>query len=206
MERGKLKSKSKETKVVSKSEVKQIVKSLLKEVQELKIFVSQNTGISIDFGGTVTDLSAVTQGDTDVSRDGDRIQLVEWSFRWVAQVADTYNLVRLILFQWIPDSNSVTPTVTNVIQTNGTVNGPISYKSIDFVKDVYVLYDKLVFVDTYHPIVPNHVVIKKFHDRQMQFTGATSRTNGLYMLTISDSAAATHPAVQYYSTIRFTDS
>ncbi len=206
MPKGIVSKASKETKSVSKSEVKQIVKSLLKEVQELKIFISQSTGINVDYGGSIVDLSAITQGDSDVSRDGDRVQLMEWSFSYNVQVADTYNLFRVVLFQYVPDSNLGAPAVTNVIQTNGSVNGPISYKSIDFVKDVYILYDKLVFVDTYHPIIPNRVLIKKFHDKQMQFTGATSRTNGLFMMVISDSAAATHPAIQYYSTIRFTDS
>jgi hypothetical protein len=202
----KLSKGKKETKSVSKSEVKQIVKSLLKEVQELKIFVTQGTSVATDYTGAVYDMSAVTQGDTDVSRDGDRIQIAELSFKWTAVVGDAYNLVRCILFQWIPDSAVGTPPVTNVIQTNGSINAPLSYRSIDFVKDVYVLYDKTVYVQTYHPVEVNSVVLRKFHDKQMQFTGATSRTNGLFLLLISDSSAATHPAVNYYCTLRFTDS
>lgn len=193
-------------KVVSKGEVKQIVKSMLREVQELKVFIVQGTATSVDYAGFVQDMSAITQGDSDITRDGDRVQLMEWTFKWVAEVGDTYNLMRVILFQYIPDSNLGTPLVTNIIQTNASVNGPISYKSIDYVKQIYVLYDRVVHVNTYHPIEINSVVIRKFHDKQMQFTGATTRTNGLYFMVISDSAAATHPKINYYSTIRFTDS
>ena len=80
------------------------MKSLLQEVQELKIFVAQSTGISVDFGGSIVDLTAITQGDSDTTRDGDRVMLKEVTFRWVAQVGDAYNLVRVILFQYVPDS------------------------------------------------------------------------------------------------------
>jgi len=206
MDKGNLKKIAKDAKSVSKSEVKQIVKSLLKEVQELKLFIVQGTSTSTDYNGACTDLSAIPQGDTDITRDGDRVQLMEWSFRWAAVVGDAYNLVRVVLFQWTPDTASVTPSPSNVIQTTGTINAPLSYKSIDFVKNVHVLYDKTVFVDTYHPVMVNQVLIRRFHDKQMQFTGATSRTNGLFILYISDSAAVTHPAINYYSTIRYTDS
>lgn len=199
-------SSKKEEKAVTKSQVKQMIKSTLKDVQELKIFIVQ-TSASVDYGGTIVDMSSIAQGDSDITRDGDRIQVVEWSFRWVAYVGDVTNLFRVILFQYVPDSALGTPLVSYVIQTTGSTNSPISYRSIDYVKNVKILYDRTVSLDTYHPAVQSTpVTIKKFYDKQMQFTGATSRTNGLFMLVISDLAAATHPSISYYSTIRFTDS
>lgn len=191
---------------VSKAEVKQMVKSILSEVQELKIFIVQSSA-SVDYGGSIVDCSAITQGDTDITRDGDRVHTSEWTFRWHADVGDATNAVRVILFQWIPDSALGAPSVTDVVQTTGSATAPMSYYSIDHVKNVKILYDRTVTVDTYHPIhMPPPVTMKKLGDKQMQFTGATSRTNGLYALFISDSAASTHPSVVYYSTVRFTDS
>lgn len=200
------KTESKSSKVVDKKEVKQIVQSMLRGVQELKIHIVQSSA-SVDYNGTIVHLSAVPQGDADIARDGDRIYAALLSFRWYATVADTSNLLRVILFQWIPDNASISPTVANVLQTVGTTNSPISYKSIDFVKDIKIMYDWTVKVDTYHLVkLPKPVMIKRFHDKQIQFTGALTCTNGLYALFISDSAAVTHPTVNYYSTLRFTDS
>lgn len=200
------KSSKKEEKAITKSQVKQMIKSTLKDVQELKIHIVQNTEF-VSYSGSIIDCSSIAQGDSDITRDGDRIQIMEWSFRWVAYPADTSNLLRVVLFQYVPDSALGSPTASQVLQTTGATTAPISYRSIDFVKNVKILYDRTLSTDTYHLVtqaIP--VTIRKFSDKQMQFTGATSRTNGLFALFISDSAAVTHPTILYYSAVRYTDS
>jgi hypothetical protein len=205
MPKGQVKSGKKE--MVSKTQVKQMVKSMLREVQELKLFVTQTSGVTVDYAGNIVDVSPISQGDSDITRDGDRVQLVEWAFQAAIYPGDSTNLFRIILFQYTPDSALGTPLVSYVLQTTSSVNAPITYRSIDFVKSVKILHDRTYSCDTYHPVVlTNPITIKKFFDRQMQFTGATTRTNGLFLLFISDSSASSHPTIQYYSTIRFTDS
>ncbi len=192
--------------VVSKAQVKQMIKSALSETQELKIHIVQSTA-SVDYGGTIIDLSSIAQGDSDITRDGDRILVKEVDFRSFVSPGDATNLMRIILFQWVPDSATTTPLVTNVVQTTGSSTAPVSYRSIDFVKAVKIFHDEIVKVDTYHLIeLGKHVIHKRGYDPQIQFTGATSRTNGIYMMVISDSAAANHPSIGYYCTLRYTDS
>lgn len=198
---------STQKKEVDKKEVKQIVQSMLRGVQELKINIVQSSA-SIDYAGSLVACSAIAVGDSDITRDGDRVCLAEWTFRWVVNLGDASNLVRCILLQYIPDNTGGAPAISNILQTIGTTNAPISYKSIDYVKVIKILYDWTVRVDTYHPVeLVKPVKIRKFHDKQLVFANnATTGTNQLYVLFISDSAAATHPSVQYYSTVRYTDS
>jgi hypothetical protein len=197
----------KDGRFVHKAEVKQMVKEMLSGEQELKIYITQNTGTAISYSGTIVDCSGISAGDTDTTRDGDRVSLKEWTFSWYITPGDSYNLVRCILFQYTSDTALGGPSVTNIIQTDGSVVSPLSYKSIDYVKNIKILYDKVLFADTYHPVVVASPSVKKrFFDHQVQFTGATTRTNGLFALFVSDSSAATHPSVYYYSTVRFTDS
>jgi len=186
--------------------VKKYVKEQLNETVEHKYFLASDSATTVDFGGAVYDKTPVPQGDTDVTRDGDKIKLEEISFRYTVQIADTTNVFRVILFQWHPSSS---PGITNILLTVGSANGVNSALTVDYEQQYKILYDRTHYLN--NVAVPQTglteaVVIKKGFQKQMQFiAGGTTGTNHIWAAFISDSAAATHPSINSSMRIRFSD-
>lgn len=204
---------------------KRQVKAAVRGIQELKYFISNQVD-----GGTVSDtlgindISAVPQGDTDVSRDGDRLQWVgriSINFNVVGAVGatgDLYNTFRLIVLQWKPNS---TPTVSDILLTGPTAAVDVySQYNHDNRQQYTILLDKMFTVNgnntTLVPAsIPNspysiskhfEVNIKKAAKMAQFSGGSTSGTNKFYYILGSDSSAVTHPTYSWSSKIFFRDS
>lgn len=190
---------------VSVNEVKGIARSVIKSMAEKKYWTI-NALNTIDFNGTVTRLTAVPQGDTDLARDGDQLQLTSWQLRFAFVVGDAYNIMRIIIFRWDMDDSEDTPTAPEILFNVGSTNSPLSSFNQDSIrqKQMRILYDKLVTIDTYNPI--KVFKIKKRNSSKISFSGGTTNGTGhLYMLVVSDSGAVTHPAIAYDFKCNFID-
>ena len=64
-------------------------------------------------------MSIIPQGDTDQSREGDRLRLTSIQFRCNIIGADTSNMVRLIFFQWLIDDTVDVPAPDEILQVSG---------------------------------------------------------------------------------------
>lgn len=202
------KSRSKKnTKVATKTYVKKI----LHKTNETKYYELGATPGNVDFNGSLVLLTGLSQGTTDSQRIGDKINLRAFKIHYQLLVGDAYNTFRIIIFQWKPNTQLVTPTVANILvgTTVGTVNAPLANYVWDYQNQFIVLYDKLHVLDALNMSTKAYrkTVKLKFAKKTIEYYAAsTAASNHLYMLCISDSGAAAHPTIQYQTRVMYDDS
>ena len=190
--------------------VRVIAQDVADRNQEFKRHTLSSTSSGVDYSGTLTDLSAISTGDTATTRDGEKVIYRRFRFRFAIRpsATDGTNLVRVIVFRWLPDSNSHAPTTSDILLNVGSAETPMSVKQPQFRTQYKVYYDKLFSVDTQSNTQKWRMVnlYKKLGVQKSvyQSTG-TAGTSKLYMLAVSDSAATSHPTMNYYGELRFTD-
>jgi hypothetical protein len=179
----------------------EVHKQLAKEF-ELK-FVTQSSGVTVDYSGTAYLITNIAQADTDTSREGDQIRARRVRVHGICVVGDSYNVMRVALVRWRP---ATTPTLAELFETTGSNIAPMStMPQHDKRPSAIILKDKFLVLDTYHPT-------RKFHfdlnlDWKIQFVAgsATTQQDALYIVYISDSGAATHPSIVWEAKFEFID-
>lgn len=215
MENIKLKPKSNNSIVISKSEekslskrdVKNMIKSSMLKVMEPKSF-DQGLTANPGNGGTsiLQKCTTITQGDTDTSRDGDQLY-VEWTearYNVIVNTTDVSNLVRVIVFCWHLDDGGQAPTASLILQSSTT---PLSSYNRDSVKErlFTVLNDGLhaVYSGGIGQISHHYRNQKKF---KITYTaGGTTGKNNVYVLAVSDSSVSPFPVLNLYHRTQFLD-
>lgn len=174
---------------------------------------------SVSANGTIHDLSDITVGDQDTNRTGDKVFIKSLQVRGtMAAVSDQYNKIRIIIFQYMGPDN-VLPTNIDVLQSTGV--GTLYAPSTPYAKDT-VGYKILPLWDHTYTVAYGATggagpQAKQFYiqlttrnfKRKAKPTiqyeaGGTDGYGKLYMLTISDSTAISHPSLLMYSRLRFT--
>lgn len=185
-------------------------RGLARVVPEWKYFEKQYSATGVDYGGTVVSLTDVPQGDTDGDRDGDALQAKRLEIRAYVSAGDAFNIVRVLLVKWHQNTalTGGSPTPGQIFQTITSVLAPQSPLVFDYVRarNFSVLRDWVVEVDTYNPVatINDNVDLGNY---QLAFNaGTTTGTEKLFLVFISDSAAAPNPSVQFYTRLYFNDS
>jgi len=181
-----------------------VLKSLRKQ-SEPNSFDTILAATSVDYSGLIYSLSDVTQGDGDSNRTGDQITNTSLELRLQVVTGDTSNLLRIIVFRWLP-SDSTAPVVTSILQGVSSTNAPLSALNRDNYRGRLfdVLMDKLFSLDTYNPTALISEKIRLNAQAKIAYTAAgTTGMGKLYILLVSDSAAAAHPTVQYDSRLNY---
>ena len=152
---------------------------------------------------TITQINTVSQGDGADNRDGNVIFGTSLMLRGNVAVADTTNIVRVIVFV-DKNSNGSAPTASNILQVSTDPKSPINIVNRH---RFHVLRDMQFSLSTYGPGALNFKEYVKLGRLRMDFNGSdtTARMNGLYILTMSDSGSVSHPPCKWYSRLRFTD-
>lgn len=162
---------------------------------------------TIDFNGSITNISAVPQGDTDLSRDGDELYIRSMTvkFNWI--VGDATNLVRTIVFQWLNNSTPTVSGTTGVLNAVGLVGSPLEPYIHDQRSYFRILYDKTFQLTTNHSQQMGTAYITKFPRKKISYSasGTTIVNGGLWLIFLSDSGAANHPSVIYKAKLNFID-
>lgn len=160
--------------------------------------------------GTVYDLSAVPQGDTDLTRDGDQLYMGSMSFMYQWYQADDANTCRTIIFQWFP---ATTPTAGDIITSGLGGSAPNYLYETDKAWQYKILYDKTVTINRLVSTSPataayTRVIKRRIRPsrKKIQFTGGTTTgTNKIYLLVITDSGVTTHPHIEFISRLNYCD-
>lgn len=179
---------------------------VLHRVQEVKRFnVLADTTASTT--PVLARITGIAQGDQDNQRDGDTLYLKSLCVRFNFVVADTTNFIRVIVFQWHQHDNAYPPDANAIFQNPSFPT--LTTLTYDLRASRTVLYDRVFTVDASNrqAIATNDIWIKNIPKRKLQFTAATTNgENHLYIAYASDSGAANHPGIRYYTMVRFTDS
>lgn len=198
-------SKARRRRMGSKKNIRAVVKQEIAKQVEKKYFLKSNIGAGITTTAAIVEIVDVPQTSsnaTDITRIGDQITMTSYEFRGYIAGGDTYNLLRLMVFQWFPD---YLPGASDILIN--AVNGVISPYSHDNRFDFNILFDRTYRMGTdwqhTHYI---HFYIKKFRERRIQFDGGTTNgSNKLFLLLVSDSAALPNPTIAYDSKLNFKD-
>jgi len=197
-------AKSKSDKLVTKQQVRNMIDSKIKFDMELKYFAGSASPFAVDLSGSVVDVTPIPQGDTDQSRDGDEVTLQHIELGYQIVCADATNMVRVIMFQWLPNN---TPSVSTILLSSGASYSPLSALSTDQRPLYRILYDKIHFLSLAANYNNGDMVKRKIPVAKAQFiAGSTAGTSHIYLLFISDSGAASHPTASYYVKTEYFDS
>lgn len=197
-------------------------------IGEKKYFITNSGGLfSVTSTGSVTHLTAVPQGDTDQTRDGDQLTIRSLELKWQAFTGftnstttyDFFNRVRCLVVQWYPQT---TPVLGDILLSvgNGAHIAPYNHDTRFQFK---VLYDSTKTVDqtlfyngttTFGMSTGNsesQLITKRinrgYKQRRVQFVGGTvtAPSNGLYLIFVSDSVAITNPQAEYVAKLNYSD-
>lgn len=192
--------------------VSQIAKRVLQRNAEWK---ASHTGItgSATTSGSLNSVCEISQGDTDSTRDGDQLTMgtISYYLRLVQSSgvgADTYNNIRVIIFQWYPQS---VPAVTDIVNTTSGL-GTMFHYNTDKAKSFKIIKDKNYLLQTKNSDgVPAVVQFGRRHKvrigrKKIQFvSGGTTGSNKVYFLFLSDSSVTPHPQINCYVRTNFMD-
>lgn len=189
---------------------KQYVKKQIHKLSETKYFDALFSA-NVDSTGTVADMTNIPQGTTDSTRIGDKITLRGSILRLKISVSDAFNFIRVILFQWYPNTLLSVPTVGTILFDTTTADRAITSPYVhDYQNQFKVISDKV-----YRGVLDDSNMIAfrvmkpymKYVKKTINFSAASvNGSNKLYMMAISDSGAITHPAVFAYWRIYYDDS
>lgn len=186
-------------------QVKTKIKRMITIRQEKKIHTYALAG-QMPSLGSLNHLSAIPQGDTDLTRDGDKIRIKSIHFSWGVTGYDATNRIRLTLFQWHGDNVANPPSASDIYQVV-TATGQFGVFRKDTESLYSILYDRYLCTDTYNNVVVGRVNIYKGFRKNMSYLGGTNNGTGqIYSIITSDSGVAPHPALDSQVCIRFTDS
>lgn len=187
---------------------KKQVKRLIRSQQEVKYFPIYAGYATVNATGTITNWSAIAQGDTTITRDGADIMFSHLELRFnifpSAAAANIGNAFRLIVFQWKPDNNAAPPGVSDILDNSFTLGCFSPVRTITH-QSFRVLYDRLFHVYNAGPGAVGRTVRIRRAMKKMRYNGATTGTNQIYVLVMSDAAIQT-PSWAYGGYLRFTDS
>lgn len=188
---------------LNKKQKKQ-VKRLVNNGREMKYFDGTVSG-DVSNAAAAYDLTAIAQGDTANSRDGNSVMLRRVAGLFNLTVSDATNVIRVIFLQWRTNSNVDTPDPGLILEDSSNVLSPLrkagkySYK---------IISDRAYALDTYNPIKQVRYDFKQAGNfaAKAYFTSLTAGDHKVYVMLLSDSTAVSHPQIELYNRTTFTDS
>lgn len=188
--------------------VRKIVEKRIRRDTEVKYADFNDSGTGVDFSGTFIRVTNIAQGDSDTTRDGDKLTPVYLNVKWKVGVGDSTNIMRVIIFQWKQNILSISPTQAYLLAQTGSALSPISPYNWDTRSNFRVLKDFKVTVDSVNkPQVVGRTFLKLNKLEKVAFdAGGTNGNNQIYIYVVSDSGAASHPTWAMTARLAFTDS
>lgn len=188
----KLNPKDKKTVEIARTQAKKV---FAKNVEHMKY--DQEGSINASTTGSITHLTPIPT----TARAGEQIKCFSMFMRYTVTLADATNIVRVVLFS-DKESNGSVPSVANILAPTVGVLSPMNADNRQRFK---VHHDSTYALGSGHEVVATKVY--KRYGRVMSTTlGATTpRANHLYLLVIDDSNAASHPTVEYFSRLSYSD-
>lgn len=189
-----------------------LVKRVLNNQSEKHVYTVAVNG-TFGSAGTTQDLSAISQGDTVSTRDGDRLTIKSIIFRYGLIAADNTNFCRVMLIQWLQNDNATAPTISGVFNSNFTSQPYAAFAPFNKAAAGYTfvpLYDKTFAMTTQGPASVKAMVkltpksFKKKAKAMINFNpGATTGVGKIYLIVISDSGVAIDPTITGTFQLRF---
>lgn len=203
-------------------EQRQAVRRMIHATEEQKHYGAYQANVGFSYGGSeyVQDVTIVGQGSGAAQRTGEEVTWDKLELRVAFTVADTYNHVRILVFQWFADTQVDVPTAAKVLDLSAVASTAYSYQApynVTTPPKFKILYDSEFMLagagTAADPIQEatsksRHIVIPGNRGRKtITFNGAlTNGMNHLYVMALSDSVVVNHPLLSYGGHFTYTDS
>lgn len=132
------------------------------------------------------DLTSFSQGVTGLTRVGDRIRPIKLRINHTAVASTSTNRMRVVIFQWHPNTANHTPSLSTFIDANAgyEIQGPLhpDYRQqFTLLKDVYWTFDNVT-----GPGIRS-MILNIRPKKTIEFNpAANTGTNHVYMLVMGD--------------------
>jgi hypothetical protein len=185
-----------------------IASALQKQVETKYIDVLVGRS-SIDFDGVLGTLNTISQGDSDTSRNGDKISLINLKIKGNVGYGGATTMgigVRLIIFiDWL---NTIT-SVSDLLSAVSSDSAPLSNLVYDTRYSYKILSDRIYLCDGVNKQFLNFFININLKDWDTHFdSGTTTITKGaLKYIIISDvdSTDSNFPTIYFRTRLRFKD-
>lgn len=197
---------------------KQEIQKMISEPVEKKYFDTAYPPAAVSASPTFYDITDMAQGVDSNEMIGTSINLLSIQYRFVFSLADTTNYIRFIIFQWYGDMSVDVPSWSKIFQYH-VAGVPVSlydYMSPYILSDgnknrmFKILMDQRFYLDSDNPIQLFDGFINKGFRKNVGNVdlggGSFGGVNKIYLMTVSDSGTVSHPALDGFTRIRFTDS
>lgn len=177
---------------------------------ELKYLDTETTPTPVDWNGIVIALSAIDQGDTAQTRDGNSVLAKYLNIKGIIKnTSSTVGSTVKFAIVSRKESQGAMPAVSDLYVNLGNANSP--YSRTNFVQspnDFKILMQKIVVLDNINK--PSYLldinIPLNFHLKFRDIMGADTSQNPIYMIVISDTdTTASPPEIQFWNTLRFYD-
>mgnify|MGYP000140011448 CR=1 FL=1 len=182
------------------------------ETKQITLGSAATAALSLTTTPQFLQLSANTQGVGDLQHVGDEITPVAYNIHYQLAAADTSNICRIVLFQWLMDTTAAAPDATlwNWNSETGNTEAPLGVLDWSRRSNVNVLYDSgpmaMVF-GAANGVKAGKIRIAGKRMRKIKINRGTtsSGTGHLYLMYVSDSGAVNHPSFEFTSQLLFKD-
>lgn len=182
------------------------VRSMQDSVKEIKYIVPAVISLSLNSFNAVDLTSLITQGTTAQTRIGANVYLKKLEMTWQALLGDPTNLVRVLIYEWLVDSSTDVPQITELLEDSSTIPRQILSPLLVIKPHRFrMLHDGLVDLDTYHPQRHGKLTIKLGNMKVGYNLGVNTGRNHLYITLLSDSGVIPAPTFSYEMKILYTD-
>lgn len=186
---------------------KREVKRLIGNNLEKKISDTVSTGIIPGTSPTLLGpFTAINQGIADNQRVGDAIKIQSLRFNTNITVADTANFVRYLIFQWLPNNATVTPTIGAILE-QATIQGQHNHTNVGHLFNM--LFDRTYTMSqtgSNAAMVRNFSIYGKRLRKIVEYNPtATTGFYHVYMFVLSDSSLAPNPVCNMVTRLTYTD-
>lgn len=201
--------KAKRPKMSTAPAVKKYVKKAIMAEKEPKYVDDLANPLNVDYAGTLDALShKIVTGDTDTTRDGSEVTMTAIRMKGHWLLGDANNTCRVIIFQWHNNSALIAPSVGDILTTVGAI-GAATALPYHNTNNFRILYDRIWELNAGAGQSASFDFTlrgSRLGRKKILFNaGGVTCQNGLYLLTISDSAATTHPSIIYDLRQEFVD-
>lgn len=132
-----------------------------------------------------------------------QVSSIKMMYQWVN--GEDNNQMRLIIFQWHPDT---TPVNSNILDTSQGMGCMYHYNTND--KANYkILYDRTHQVNVnftgqtwYTPVITKKIRIPRM---KVQYGSGTVGTNKVYAMIVTDSGVVPHPSIYLFAKLNYRD-
>jgi len=176
---------------------------------EVKTFCREESTVRVSTAGVTRDLTLIPEGTDSAERIGTSVTLKSLVVRYRLLVADSTNMVRLIVVRYKGSGSDV--SLSDFPDETGVAGlGPLGcWMTLLKEKFHTVLYDELINLGTDAADQALGVIRVNLHRGKTNWDPAESATvpeeGGIMMFARSDSGAATHPDISYISQLNYFD-